>query len=182
MILVKILGNLLALTNTASGDLSGTYPAPSVATVGGQSAANVASGSVLANAATSANSANQIVKRDALGKVVVGEIDLSQNSLSNFKANTNIQTGTTYTLLASDMAKIIYFTNNSAITLTVPSGLPSGFHCMVVQEGSGQVTWSPSGVTISNRNGHTKSAGPDSAFSLVAKSTANAYLTQGDTA
>ena len=56
-----------APTGAATGDLGGSYPAPSVATVGGVTAANVAAGANLANAATNANTANTIVKRDGSG-------------------------------------------------------------------------------------------------------------------
>lgn len=54
---------VVQLTN----DLGGTATAPSVANVGGQTAANVAAGAVLANAATASPTISTIVKRDASG-------------------------------------------------------------------------------------------------------------------
>ncbi|MBI3665017.1 MAG: hypothetical protein HY236_02135 [Acidobacteria bacterium] len=58
----------------AAGDLSGTYPNPTVATVGGVTASNVARGANAANAAPSANTASTIVKRDASGNFSAGTI------------------------------------------------------------------------------------------------------------
>lgn len=62
---------------TATGPTGSTGPsnvAATVATVGGQTAANVAAGSVLANAAASANTANAIVRRDGSGNFTAGTV------------------------------------------------------------------------------------------------------------
>jgi hypothetical protein len=61
-------------TGPLLGDVTGTQSATAVASVGGQSAATVASGASLANAATSANTANAIVRRDAAGNFSAGTI------------------------------------------------------------------------------------------------------------
>ncbi|MEI6395707.1 MAG: SUMF1/EgtB/PvdO family nonheme iron enzyme [Verrucomicrobiota bacterium] len=57
-----------------AGDVTGTQGATVVAKVGGQPAANVASGASAANAATSANTASTIVKRDASGNFAAAAI------------------------------------------------------------------------------------------------------------
>jgi hypothetical protein len=65
----------------------------------------------------------------------------------------NAQTGTTYTLALTDVAKVISLTNASAITLTVPTNtsvaFPVGSQILLYQGGAGQVTISPDGgVTV----------------------------------
>lgn len=65
----------------------------------------------------------------------------------------NAQTGTTYTLALTDVAKVVSLTNGSAITLTVPLNssvaFPVGTQILLYQGGAGNVTISPaSGVTI----------------------------------
>ncbi len=96
-------------------------------------------------------------------------------------ASINAQTGTTYTLQASDNGGIVTCSNASAITVTVPSGLGAGFNCLVIQKGAGQITFSPSSTTVNNRQSHTKSAGQHAICTLAADVANNFYL-GGDTA
>ena len=79
----------------------------------------------------------------------------STSSLSGFGANINTQSGTTYTIDATDNGKVIQTTGASAITITIPTGLPTGFNCTIVQMGAGQITFSG---TYLNRTGFTKTA------------------------
>ncbi len=60
----------------------------------------------------------------------------SASSISGFSANINSQSGTTYTIDATDNGKVIQTTGASAITITIPAGLPTGFNCTVVQMGA----------------------------------------------
>ncbi len=76
-----------------AGDVSGTQTATVVDSVGGQTAANVASGAQLANAATSNNTANAIVRRDASGNFSFGTINGSKVNLNASDAQLRIQTG-----------------------------------------------------------------------------------------
>lgn len=91
----------------------------------------------------------------------------------------NAQTGTTYTLQASDNGKIVECSNAGAITVTVPASLGAGFNCVVVQLGAGQVTLSASSTTLRNRNG-LKTAGQYAALSIIPTSTADTFIVSGD--
>src|ERR1035437_7151246 len=59
---------------SAGGNLSGTYPNPSVASVGGTSSTDIAAGVGLANAATNVNTYSTIVKRDGTGNFTANVI------------------------------------------------------------------------------------------------------------
>jgi len=69
--------NATNFTGSLVGDATGTQGATVVSTVGGQTAANVAAGAVLANAATAANTTSTIVKRDSVGNFSAGTITAS---------------------------------------------------------------------------------------------------------
>lgn len=64
----------------------------------------------------------------------------------------NAQTGTTYTFVAADAAKVVTASNAGAITITVPPSVyVAGDIITVVQTGVGQVTFAQgAGVTINS--------------------------------
>lgn len=72
----------------------------------------------------------------------------------------NAQTGTTYTLVLTDVAKVISLTNAASITLTIPTNatvaFPTGTQILLYQGGAGQVTVSGAGVTIRAQGNKTK--------------------------
>jgi hypothetical protein len=100
----------------------------------------------------------------------------STSSISGFSANINTQSGTTYTIDATDNGKVIQTTGASAITMTIPTGLPTGFNCTVVQMGAGQITFSG---TYLNRTGFTKSASQYSVISILNLG-GNNYIVTGE--
>ena len=88
---------------------------------------------------------------DVLSAANVNSITEGVNDIAF--GNFNAQTGTTYTLALTDVAKVISLTNASAITLTVPTNssvaFPTGTQILLYQGGAGQVTISPAGgVTV----------------------------------
>ncbi len=76
-------------SGSLSGDVLGTQRATVVASVSGQSAANIANGASAANSATSLNTTSTIVKRDASGNFAAGTITATGFS-GNGSALTNL--------------------------------------------------------------------------------------------
>jgi hypothetical protein len=93
----------------------------------------------------------------------------------------NAQTGTSYTIDDSDHGKIVTCSNAAAITVTVPSGLPIGFACEVIQIGAGTVTFSASGTTI-NSAGALLSIGAQHAAAALVSYTSNVFNLSGNLA
>jgi hypothetical protein len=87
----------------------------------------------------------------------------STSNISGFAANV-ISVSANYSITSADNGKVIQSTSASAITITIPTGLPTGFNCTVVQMGAGQVTFSG---TYLNRTGFTKTASQYSVVSIL---------------
>ncbi len=85
-------------------------------------------------------------------------------------------------IASTDDGKVLNITASSAITLTVPSGLSTGFGCAIYQAGAGAATVSGSGATITPAtSGNTKTGGAGKMTALVQTGT-NAYSFSGGTA
>lgn len=85
------------------------------------------------------------------------------STISGFAANVGNITAA-YNISAADNGKILQSTSATAITITIPTGLPTGFNCTVVQMGAGQLTFSG---TYFNRGSFTKSASQYSIVSII---------------
>jgi hypothetical protein len=75
---------------------------------------------------------------------------------------------TAITLADTDNNRVVRCTASSAVTITVPSTLAAGFSCMVIQAGTGRVTFvAGSGATINSFGNLLATAGQHAPASLM---------------
>lgn len=162
-------GRLTAATTTAiaitSAAVSGLAAS---ATTDTTNASNISSGT-LANARL----ASSVLRNDQ-------GVACNDQLISRFSGNTIAVTGN-LTLSATHNGAVLVSTSATALNITVPTGLPTGFNCTIVQDGAGQVTVVASSTTINGRNG-LKTAAQHAVIAIVPTTTANAYKVTGDTA
>jgi LysM repeat protein len=172
-------GTMIASNGTnfvSLGTIDGTGLSAIRADLGLGTAATTASGDYATAAqGTLADSALQSVSAGALS-----DFDFDDNAILGFSASTNPQTGTTYTVAATDNGKVVVLDNALAITVDIDTGLPVGFNCSFIQKGAGQVTFAGT-ATLNNRQSHTKINAQFGVASIVAYDT-DTYILAGDTA
>lgn len=132
---------------------------------------------------------NAIVRFDgASGATQASNVIIGDNDeLHGFKTAINLQSGTGYSLAATDSGKVVECSNAAAITVTLPNNLPVGFGCTIMQKGAGQVGISAaSGATLQNRQGHTQTAGQYALVTLYVSENSDGssavYVMGGDSA
>jgi hypothetical protein len=108
-----------------------------------------------------------------------GKADFNDSPLTGFGAYISAESGTSKTLAAADNGTIINCSSGSAVAITVPASLPTGFNCMIVQSGSGQVSLTASSTTLNNKNG-IKTSGQYAIMTLVHLGS-NVFVVSGDT-
>jgi hypothetical protein len=93
----------------------------------------------------------------------------------------NAQTGTTYTVLASDRNKLVTFSNSSAIAVTLPqagASFPNGWFAEFENLGAGLVTVTPTTSTING--GASITLGTGQSFKIISDGT-NYFALTGKT-
>lgn len=136
---------------------------------------------LMAAASAPVSSVNSLTGAVSIDAGNLANFNFDGNAILGFDATLNDQTGTAYTLVASDAGKVVVCDNASAIALTVPSGLGAGFTCSVIQKGAGEITFTASSTTINNRQSHTKMAGQHGVATLIS-TVADVFVLAGDTA
>ena len=124
------------------------------------------------------------------GVVTIANTDVSGLGTAATSASTDFspafysvvpESTTSRTLSNSDNRKVIVCSNSAQITVTLPSGLTSGFGCTVVQSGTGTVLIEGSGGTIVYGFGNkTATAGQYASINIYNAGT-DTYALEGDT-
>ena len=117
-----------------------------------------------------------------LAKVSGTDLDFTWTEQDDTTLSFNAQTGTTYTLVAGDLGKLVTLSNASAITLTIPpSVFASGNQIHIQQLGAGQVTIAGgAGVTFTGTG--TKLRAQYSAATIIATNAGTTFTVLGDLA
>ncbi len=114
-------------SGTLSGDVSGTQSTTVVGTVGGQTSANIATATVLANGATSIDTVSTLVKRDSLGNFAAGTITASLNGNITGNASGNVlkvgdtMTGTLQLPAGTASSPALTFTGSTTTGFSAPT-------------------------------------------------------------
>jgi hypothetical protein len=114
-----------------------------------------------------------------------GETDFDGNPIANFSASTVAITSTTTLAQSTHNGKVLICNSSSDIDLDITKNtLTAGFNCLIIQKGAGEITIDGgSGVTVQNRNSHTKTANTWAIMTLIcidATTDANVFVSSGD--
>ena len=121
------------------------------------------------------------VRLAGAGTPGVGRVLTSDaNGNATWQYNTVNTRTADFQLAATDYGTVIVVNSTTPVTVTIPSTLPSGFYCQIIQQGAGQVNVQGSGVTVISALG-TFSRTTGSSVGIMLTSSTSAYLS-GDTA
>lgn len=88
---------------------------------------------------------------------------------------TVIEKTSNYTLTDNDSRAVIVVNSSSAVNITVPNTLSTGFFCQIIQKGTGQVTVVGSGTTINSASGF-KTRLQNSSIGIMMESSTVGYI------
>ena len=116
------------------------------------------------------------------GATTLGNLS-GTGSISGFDADIPTDVTANYTLAASDNGKVVLMNSSSSLTLTIPqSTLGTGFNCLIVQKGTGNVQIQHAGGTdyIKNRSSEVYTAGQYAVVSIICIG-GDLFIVSGDT-
>jgi hypothetical protein len=135
-------GDIIAATASATVTRVGAGTNGFILTADSAEAAGIKWAAAASQIPSQAGNAGEYLKTD-------GTTATWEPAIATLNLTFNAQTGTTYTLVASDLNKLVTLSNASAITLTVPNGIfTTGQQINIQQIGAGQVTIASDGTSV----------------------------------
>ena len=155
---------------------------------------NFAAGTVTATTFSGSGASLTSIPGSALVSGAVGTTQLANGAVTTdklasgapragYNSTRNVVTAASYTLVASDLGKLVEINNASAVTVTIPTDSVSfteGDRIDIIQTGAGQVTLSPdAGVTLNSDSGKRKLLSQWAACTVI-KRGANSWVAIGN--
>ena len=135
-------GDIIAATASATVTRVGAGTNGFILTADSTEAAGIKWAAAASQIPSQAGNAGEYLKTD-------GTTATWEPAIATLNLTFNAQTGTTYTLVAGDLNKLVTLSNASAITLTVPNGIfTTGQQINIQQIGAGQVTIASDGTSV----------------------------------
>lgn len=163
-------GAYFEVCNIGSGAFTLT---PTTSTIGGKS--------TLVIPGASAAIPNCVgIESDGTNYNLIPDFLMPGSVIPNVVGTVTTQSGTTYTFASTDCGTTVRFSNASAVTATIPQGLPVGCTIAVEQAGAGQVAVNGSAVTpatLHSAHSYTKTFGQWAMINIFTESSNVAVLT-----
>ena len=180
----KIFADLTELSTVAADDVlpivddtTGTPTTKRISVSNLMAAAPVQTGDLGTAAAKDVGTSNgNVVELDATGLPAVDGSQLT--NLPSPSLSIVSEATTARTLSNSDNGKVIVCSSSSSVTITLPTGLTSGFSCTVVQNGTGTVKVE-GGAAISGFNNINATVGQYGHLNIIPIGS-DAYLMEGE--
>jgi hypothetical protein len=113
-------------------------------------------------------------------------VDFDDATIASFSASTVTITGATTLTQADHNGKVLICNSSSDIDLSITANsISAGFNCLIVQTGAGKIIIddTATGVTVNNRNSHTKTSNRWAIMTLLCvdnTSNQNVFISSGD--
>jgi hypothetical protein len=145
-------GDIIAATASATVTRVGAGTNGFILTADSTEAAGIKWAAAASQIPSQAGNAGEYLKTD-------GTTATWEPAIATLNITFNAQTGTTYTLVAGDLNKLVTLSNASAITLTVPNGIfTTGQQINIQQIGAGQVSIASDGTSVLTSTGAVSTA------------------------
>jgi hypothetical protein len=145
-------GDILAATASATVTRVGAGTNGYILTADSTEAAGIKWAAAASQIPSQAGNAGEYLKTD-------GTTASWEPAIATLNLTFNAQTGTTYTLVAGDLNKLVTLSNASPIVLTVPNGIfTTGQQINIQQIGAGQVSIASDGTSVLTSTGAVSTA------------------------